>query len=392
MPPSRLGQFGLWLQKRQSRSTVAGGFILPEGQGPLLAIFASSEMQNATGLFLDSLNDQRPELRFLDMNADGCPSPSTDRHACRHAFTREKPFAVLLLGVDLPSALITVSAEMGIPVIAANMRAETGETGLSLRMAVRKELLGCLTLVLTPDAQSRDSLRKLGVSANRIRQIGPFSQTYEPLPYNEAERSVIAEMFHGRHSWFAVSVPPEEEEIVLAAHHAALRQSHLALLIILPSDPSRIDRLAHEIEASGLVVARRDHDEEPTEEVQVYLIDSPSELGLWYRLAPVSFMGGTLSGNDQHSRHPFEPAALGSAIVHGPKIRRFSDAWQQLRNASATRALTNDKEIVAAAAELSQPDLVAGLANAAWNVSTGGAAVTIEIANTVLSYLERAKV
>lgn len=391
MPPSRLGQFGLWLQRRQNKGSAPTGFVLPEGEGPLMAFYASSDFQHATEHIRDVLGDQQPDLRFFDMNLAGGPNPSTDRSACRHAFMRETPFALLLLGSDLPPALITTAADMGIPIIAADMRLESGDARLNLRAAMRKELLVNLTMFLVSDAQQQANLRKLGVEANRIRITGPFSKTYEPLAYNEAERSAIAEMFQGRHSWFAVCVPPSEEEVVLAAHHAALRQSHLALLILLPSDPSRIDALVKRIEESGLAVARRDLDEEPIEEVQVFIVDSISELGLYYRLAPVSFMGGTLSGDDEKSRHPFEPAALGSAIVHGPEIGRFSDAWQQLMDAKASRSLTTVDEIVSSAIELSQPEIVAGLANAAWNVSTRGAAVSIEVSETVLSYLERAK-
>lgn len=391
MPPSRLGQFGLWLQLRQNGGSVHGDFVPPEGEGPLLAFNASSEIQHATEQIRDALSGQRPDLRFFDMTAIGGPNPSTDRQACRKAFENAKPFAVLLLGNDLPPALIATASEMGIPLIAAELRPDATDSRLNLRAAMRRELLDKLTMILVPDAPDQISLRGLGVPANRIIISGPFSQTYEPLPHNEAERSAIAELFRGRHSWFAVCVPPSEEDAVLAAHHAALRQSHLALLIMLPSDASRIDSLASRIERTGLVVARRDMEEEPTDEAQVFIVDSVKELGLWYRLAPVSFMGGTLFGDDQHSRHPFEPAALGSAIVHGANIRRYSDAWHQLTNAGATRALITEAQIASATAELSQPDLVAELANAAWSVSTSGAAVAIEIATAVLSYLERAR-
>ena len=46
----------------------------------------------------------------------------------------------------------------------------------------------------------------------------------------------------------------------------------------------------------GWNVALRAADQEPEPEVEVLIADSPAELGLWYRLAPITFLGGSLSG------------------------------------------------------------------------------------------------
>jgi 3-deoxy-D-manno-octulosonic-acid transferase len=201
----------------------------------------------------------------------------------------------------------------------------------------------------------------------------------------------MAQLLRGRHAWLAASVPPDEEAAVLAAHHAALAQSHRALLFLAPRGPDRIDPLAEAIEASGLVVARRSWDEDPTDEVQVMLTDGPTEMGLWYRLAPVTYLGGTLSGDDTAARHPFEPAALGSAIVHGPHTDRHATEWQQLGGAGAARQVADAEGLATAIAELSQPDLIATLASNAWTVSTGGADVTMRICAPVLDAIGKAR-
>ena len=178
---------------------------------------------------------------------------------------------------------------------------------------------------------------------------------------------------------------------MLEAHNAALHLSHRALLFLVPDTAERADALAAEIEASGLIVARRTADDEPTEDVQVMISDGPTEMGLWYRLAPVTYMGGTLSGDDENSRNPFEPAALGSAIIHGPATDRFATEWRQLDGGGASRRVSDAAELATAIAELSQPDLTASLASSAWTISTGGVGVAIQIAEPVLAVLREAK-
>ena len=112
-------------------------------------------------------------------------------------------------------------------------------------------------------------------------------------------------------------------------------------------------------------------------------------MGLWYRLAPVCFMGGTLlPGPGAAPRHPFEPAALGSAIIHGPLTEAHSAEWTQLDGASAARMVADPAGLSRAVADLSAADQAAMLAGNAWAVSTGGAAVLRRIADTVIDAME----
>ena len=53
-----------------------------------------------------------------------------------------------------------------------------------------------------------------------------------------------------------------------------------------------------------------------SEQTQVYIADTLGELGLFYRLAPFCFVGGTLVPMGGHN--PLEPAVLGCAVLAGP--------------------------------------------------------------------------
>ena len=66
----------------------------------------------------------------------------------------------------------------------------------------------------------------------------------------------------------------------------------------------------------------------PTAATDVYVADTIGELGLFYRLAPIVFMGGSLVPHG--GQNPIEPAKLGAAILHGPHVHNFVDVYAAL--------------------------------------------------------------
>ena len=96
-------------------------------------------------------------------------------------------------------------------------------------------------------------------------------------------------------------------------------------------------------------------DEDPGPDVQVLVAGDTAELGLWYRLAPVTYLGGTLVGTGS-PRHPFEPASLGSAIIHGPATATHAAEWLALDRARGARAVTSAAALRVAVEDLTAPD------------------------------------
>nr|HAQ94861.1 3-deoxy-D-manno-octulosonic acid transferase [Afipia sp.] len=73
----------------------------------------------------------------------------------------------------------------------------------------------------------------------------------------------------------------------------------------------------------------------------IYVADTMGELGLFYRLAPVVFMGGSLVAHG--GQNPIEGIKLGAAILHGPHVFNFGDIYDALNQAGgAIRAETGE--------------------------------------------------
>ena len=73
----------------------------------------------------------------------------------------------------------------------------------------------------------------------------------------------------------------------------------------------------------------------PTAVTDIYVADTMGELGLFYRLAPIVFMGGSLVRHG--GQNPIEALKLGAAIVHGPHVFNFTDVYQALDAAGGAR-------------------------------------------------------
>lgn len=56
---------------------------------------------------------------------------------------------------------------------------------------------------------------------------------------------------------------------------------------------------------------------------------------LWYTLAPIVFVGGSLSDHGGHT--PYEPAQFNCAILHGPHISNHFNAYKKLATQQATK-------------------------------------------------------
>ena len=88
-------------------------------------------------------------------------------------------------------------------------------------------------------------------------------------------------------------------------------------------------------------MALRSREELPTATTDIYVADTMGELGLFYRLAPIVFMGGSLV--PRGGQNPIEAIKLGASIVHGPHVFNFTDVYEALdRAGGADRADTQE--------------------------------------------------
>ncbi len=374
----------------------------PEGQLLWLHVPDSAHGPSAAVL-IHRLSEERPELAILltgpgaahivaQAGADPTalviaqPAPSETLTEIVQFLDHWRPDLVLQIGGPLAPGLFNQIHRERLPLYLV-------EADLKLAGALRwlpglaPSLLQPCRLILTPSREATRSLRRVAGGGLAIETSGPLESGSAALACTEAERETLAAQMKTRPAWFAAAVPDEEIGAVLAAHRHALRFAHRLLLILVPERPETGAALAARIGAEhGWEVAVRSADQEFDEDCQVYLADTEGEFGLWYRLAPITYMGGSLSSGGSR-RSPLEAAALGSAVVHGPRTGSLAGAYQALAAAGAARRVHDDGELCRALADLLAPDRAAQLAHNAWQVISAGAEVTDRVVSILVSAL-----
>lgn len=308
------------------------------------------------------------------------PPPADTPAEARAFLDHWQPEVAIFTDGELRPAMVHECAERSLPVMMVDGRAP-----YVLRdrdgwfPGLMRAVLSTFSQVLTVDEAAARAFRKAGAPPSLVMAVGRMEEQSAALPAAEAERSALAQDLLARPVWFAASLPEAEEDAVIAAHRACLSHAHRLLLVVAPEHPARAAALAARMEADeGWIVARRSLDVGPDPEVEVYVADQgDGDYGLWYRLAPITFLGGSLSGRGAH-RNPMEPAALGSAILYGPRAGDFGAACGRLGAARAARVIGSAADLAEALADLLSPDRAARLAQAAWAVTSEGAEATAQ--------------
>ena len=251
-----------------------------------------------------------------------------------------------------------------------------------------KAALAPFRAILAVDDSAARALRKAGVEDERLHILGRMEEASAALPHIESDRAALAQILATRPVWLAADVAPEEEAAVIAAHREVLRLAHRLLLILVPQDPARSEALAARLEAEeGWHVANRGRDEEPENETEVYIMDRGADYGLCYRLAPVTFLGGSLQG-EGCARNPMEAAAMGSAILYGPRAGNYAAAYTRLGAARAARMVGSAADLGLALGDMLAPDRAARQAQAAWMITSEGADVTATVLQMARAILD----
>ncbi|MEF3048073.1 3-deoxy-D-manno-octulosonic acid transferase [Pseudotabrizicola sp. L79] len=317
--------------------------------------------------------------------------PEDDPADIRAFFDHWRPQVVVFSDGELRPAALHEADERRIPALMLDARTPyilRGRDGWYPGL-VRSSLQSFQHVIALDEASAR-SFRRAGAAQASVRAMGRLEEESAALPCLEAERAALAKLLATRPVWLASGLPEAEEAAVIAAHRSTLSLAHRLLLIIAPQEAERADALAARLaQEEGWVVARRAQDEEPEPDVEVFITDGMTELGLWYRLAPITFLGGSLAGKGC-LRNPMEPAALGSAILYGPRPGPHGSSFGRLGAARAARAVGNGRDLAEALADLMAPDKAARLAQSAWGVASAGADVTAHVLDLIRDLMARA--
>lgn len=255
-----------------------------------------------------------------------------------------KPDACITAESEIWPTTLSELARRGIPQIRVNARiSDRSFARWSNYGSVAEALFEKMALVIAQSDLDAERFRDLG--AWPVIVSGNLKSDTDPPPCNEDVLARYRNEIGSRKTWAAISTFDGEEQIVGTVHRT-LKPKNGQLTILVPRHPDRADAIEAMLKEAGLTVARRSRNDPLTPETDIFLGDSIGEMGLYLRLTEIAFVGKSLS--QQGGQNPLEPAMLGCAVLSGPQVQNFRDAYQHLVRKGGARII-KDAEMLAKA-------------------------------------------
>jgi 3-deoxy-D-manno-octulosonic-acid transferase len=338
----------------------------PRPTGVLIWIHAASVGESLAALpLIDEIHAKHPNFRFLVTSGTvtsatvmqkALPTSAVHQYApvdlpvVAHRFLNHwMPDIALLLESEFwPNVLLGLD-KRGIPRALVNGRVspESHRRWSALRPVIAR-LLARFEICLAQSDRDTDFLEDLG--ATGVATTGNIKDAAEPLAADEKDLASLTAAIGGRPLWVAASTHPGEEIVAAQVHQDLLDYYPDLITIIVPRHPERGTDIQRDIEGLGLTASRRSGGDALDAATGIYIADTLGELGLWYRIAPVVFVGKSLKGTG--GQNPLEPARLDCALIFGPSMANFEQISEDMLSCGAARLVADQAGLCAALADL----------------------------------------
>lgn len=266
------------------------------------------------------------------------------------------PSLAAIAEIDFWPRLMVETARRDVPMILLNARLYRDSVESRGRLGgMMKDLLGLFRTLLVQDDASAKHFAALGAPRDRITVTGALKAAARPLDHDAEALADLNATVADRPLWLAAATEASEHPAMIEAHVVLLETVPDALLIVAPRHTRDGAALADLATGAGLTPALRSKGEPITPETQVYIANTIGEMGLWYRLAPVAFVGHSLPGHGLTGKNPFEAAALDCAILTGPDVADFAESFADLEVEGATRVVHSAHDLAAALEDVQDP-------------------------------------
>ncbi|MCR6663849.1 MAG: lipid IV(A) 3-deoxy-D-manno-octulosonic acid transferase [Luteimonas sp.] len=325
----------------------------PPVETPVWVHAVSMGEVNAAAPLVDALLAQDPDRRILVTTITPTGSARVralwgnrvehvylayDLSGAMHRFLAHfRPRVALILETELWPNLLFCCRDAGIPAYIVNARlSERSLRGYRVLRPLLSRALRTLRRVVAQSTGDGERFERLGAPAEAVVVAGnlKYDMAIDGDALMQRGREFRVRIGH-RPAWIAASTHPEEEAPVVAIHKRLRERWPDLLLLWAPRHPERFRPVVQQCVDAGWRVATRTLTQWPDADDAVFVVDTLGELQAFYACADVAFVGGSLQDIGGHNL--LEPAAVGTAVVSGPRLHNFTDIARQLREADALR-------------------------------------------------------
>ncbi|WP_157981269.1 lipid IV(A) 3-deoxy-D-manno-octulosonic acid transferase [Aliidiomarina sanyensis] len=266
--------------------------------------------------------------------------------AVKRFYDKLEPRAMVILETELWPNLVLQGRARQVPILLVNGRmSDQSKKGYTRMSWLFEPVWGALNYCGAQSERIADHFRAIGVRDEALEIAGnlKFDVQIPPRIYQEIEQ--FRELFGTRRVITAGSTHEGEEDIILGAFQDVLQSKPSTLLILVPRHQERFEDVAKKLDEAGVRYVRRSSGRPILPETQVLLADTMGELLIWYGLATVAFVGGSLIERGGHN--PLEPMAFGVPVVSGRHVFNFVEVYDQLDQRQAVRWVQDRESLFA---------------------------------------------
>jgi 3-deoxy-D-manno-octulosonic-acid transferase len=381
-----------------------GRTSLPRTNAPLMWIHAASMGESASVLpLIDAWLEAHPRLRILlttvtttsaQFVATRLPeralhqfAPLDTPQAISRFLQHWQPNMACFVDSELWPNMLMALKKRDIPAVLINGRiSERSVARWQHAKPLMRQMLACFTHVFAKS--DADALRFGEFGANNPVSFGNVKFSSPPLPADAEMLSALQPLVEERPLWLAASTHAGEEALIIGCHQQVKKRFPTLLTLLVPRHSARGDEVRTLVEAAGLRVAQRSRNEAIRPDTDIYLADTMGEMGLWYRLCPIVWVGGSFIPHG--GQNPFEPARLHCAVLYGTHMHNFTEFCTALEAAGASMVVKDGEALAHAVIRLlTTPQECDRLSSAAYHVTEQNKQVLSHILNALHADVSR---
>ena len=272
-----------------------------------------------------------------------------DLPGCMQRFLRKiQPRCVVIMETELWPNLLYYCHKSSIPILLANARlSERSARNYARIKPLTKEMLQYITIIAAQTTIESERYILLGMPPNRVVVTGSIKFDINiPQDLNDKAADLRCLLGNERLIWIAASTHEGEDEQILWVHAQIRSYFPHCLLIIVPRHPERFGSVTQLCKKAGYNVVLRSEGKVCAPDTDIFIGDTTGELLLFYEVADVAFVGGSLVPVGGHNL--LEPAALAKPAITGPYLHNFVEISRLLITAKAIQQIQDKKQLAVA--------------------------------------------
>ena len=250
-------------------------------------------------------------------------APIDNYGALKRFFNHWEPIMALFSELDIWPLRVSEVKKRKIPLLLINSRMNERKKKARKWLGTSfSETIKVFDHIFLQDESSRLHFIDFGVDETKMTVHGPLKVAGTIFPDTKIIEKRFRTLLKGKLIWTAASLHESEEIEVLEAYKIAKRDLPNLVLIMIPRSIELSKNTKRKSQRySNHTLHRVEEDDIPNRNTDIIVVGRVGEVGLWYRLAFLSFIGNSLDFKKiKTGKNPYEAVQAKSVVIHGPKM------------------------------------------------------------------------